>query len=83
MINKLIALDKFIDDNYVEGLSYDLHLDGVDVRFNYCIMFGWTLVYEAKKNFNACDYQTNLEGLDKEIKKIYKWLEDNHLEEAK
>lgn len=81
MLNKLIELNEFIDENYVEKLSYDVLFDGVELVFHYSISLGWEPVYGAKKVFNACDIKTNLQGLDNEIKKIYEWLENSHYKE--
>jgi hypothetical protein len=80
MLNKLITLEMYIGYNYIEELSYNLYFNGVHVIFNYFIMLGWGTVYEANKNFDACDYQTNLQGLDDEIKKIYKWIDEHGTE---
>lgn len=79
IIERLVEMDKMIEDKYMETVSYNLQFEDTEIIFTYGIYIGFGDIVkpDTKIVFNACDVETNIEGMNKQIDTIIEWFNKN------
>jgi len=70
----LNSIKKAFNEKTLYDFFYDFSIDSDDeINFAYRVTLGWEEVKEATFLYNACDRQTNVNGLCKEMLNLWKF----------
>ena len=69
-IKELYQIQNDFDEYTLHSFIFSLKFHDGEIIFSYYIRCVFDVVFEYSNNFNACDRETNLKGLDKEIMNI-------------
>ena len=79
IIRELNSIQNWLEDNAMCGLSYEIHIVDNEIKLDLSIGCAWETHEEHKKNFNACDFKTNIEGAENFVRNFdYKGLDEKY-----
>lgn len=53
-----------------KNMNYNLCIKDNEIKFEMSIQFGFDVLFDEERKFNACDFKTNIESLQRFISKI-------------
>lgn len=63
IIQKLQELKLWFEENSLHCFCYKLIIEDCEIKLEMGVSLGWDFVFNEYKNFNACDFKTNLESI--------------------
>jgi len=79
IIRELNKIQNWVENNLICSVTYDIIINDNQIKLNLEIGVGWDTLDAYAKNWNACDFKTNIENAENFVRNFdYKNLDTRY-----